>query len=172
MRTTSLATLLVLAGCAPTRSPAPPSEPVSEPPAQVTPTEAASVTVEPNPYPDCASTPLPSSTPHPTTATDGSPWEADPVIARNSFRLKACYHKALAVDAAAAGTVKVAVRVGPGGVAEASLHCANVRPASLATCVVAAYKSMKFQDPTGGVATFVVPNVFGLKTGPVEAVKP
>ena len=155
---------LTVLGCTPVRKP---SRHAAESPSLTPSTEpVASSADPPNPFPDCASTAIPRGT-HPKTTSDGGPWNVDEVIYRNRWRLKLCYTRSLEEDGQAAGTVKLAVTVGPGGVADVSVHCANIRPASLATCVASAYKSMKFQDPMGGSASFVVPNVFSQKTGPV-----
>lgn len=150
---------LTIFGCAPVPKPA--TESVSLAPS-VEPVAAPAASLgSPNPFPDCAS-PIPKGT-HPKTASDGGPWNVDEVISRNRFRLKLCYQRGLDEDPQAGGTVQLAVTIGPGGVADVSVHCANIRPPSLATCVISAYKSMTFQDPMGGSAAFVVPNVFSAK---------
>jgi hypothetical protein len=89
--------------------------------------------------------------------------DADSVIARNRWRFKACYTKALASDPNAGGTVKVTVRVGEGGeVTSASLASSDAGGA-LSQCIVSSFASMKFSEPDGGSATFTVPVVLSAK---------
>lgn len=89
--------------------------------------------------------------------------DADSVIARNRWRFKACYNKALATDASAGGTVKVTVHVGEGGEVTGANVASSDAPGGLTSCIVAAFASMKFAEPDGGSATFTVPVVLSAK---------
>jgi len=89
--------------------------------------------------------------------------DADSVIARNRWRFKACYNKALASDPNAGGTVKVTVRVGEGGEVISASQASSDAPAGLASCIVSSFQSMKFAAPDGGSATFTVPVVLSAK---------
>ncbi len=89
--------------------------------------------------------------------------DADSVIARNRWRFKACYSKALASDPNAGGTVKVTVRVGEGGEVTGANLASSDAGAGLAQCIVSAFLGMKFSEPDGGSATFTVPVVLSAK---------
>jgi hypothetical protein len=89
--------------------------------------------------------------------------DADSVIARNRWRFKACYNKALASDPSAGGTVRVTVRVGEGGEVISASQASSDAPAGLASCIVSSFQSMKFSAPDGGSATFTVPVVLSAK---------
>ncbi|MBI2391152.1 MAG: energy transducer TonB [Deltaproteobacteria bacterium] len=89
--------------------------------------------------------------------------DADSVIARNRWRFKACYNKALASDASAGGTVKVTVKVGEGGEVVNAGVASSDAPSGLTQCIVSSFRSMKFSPPDGGSATFTVPVVLSAK---------
>ena len=81
---------------------------------------------------------------------------ADAVVARNRWRFKACYTKALATDPAAGGAVAVAVTVGEAGFVTSAKQVSSTLSASLTACIVAAMASMRFDEPTGGSAKLIV----------------
>lgn len=89
--------------------------------------------------------------------------DADSVIARNRWRFKACYNKALATDPSAGGTVKVTVKVGEGGEVVNAGVASSDAPSALTQCIVSSFRSMKFSPPDGGSATFTVPVVLSAK---------
>ncbi len=89
--------------------------------------------------------------------------DADSVIARNRWRFKACYAKALASDPKAGGTVKVAVKVGSEGEVVTASTSSSDAPAGLTQCIVSSFLAMKFSAPEGGSATFVTPVVLSAK---------
>ncbi len=89
--------------------------------------------------------------------------DADSVIARNRWRFKACYNKALASDPNAGGTVKVTVKVGEGGEVVSASPASSDAGGSLTQCIVSSFMSMKFSAPDGGSATFTVPVVLSAK---------
>lgn len=89
--------------------------------------------------------------------------DADSVIARNRWRFKACYNKALASDPTAGGTVKVTVKVGEGGEVVSASPASSDAPSGLTQCIVSSFNSMKFSAPEGGSATFTVPVVLSAK---------
>ena len=89
--------------------------------------------------------------------------DADSVIARNRWRFKACYNKALASDPSAGGTVKVTVRVGQGGEVSSASVASSDAPGGLTQCIVSAFSGMHFAEPDGGTATFTVPVVLSAK---------
>ena len=89
--------------------------------------------------------------------------DADSVIARNRWRFKACYNKALASDPTAGGTVKVSVRVGQGGEVSSASVASSDAPSGLTQCIVSAFSGMHFAEPDGGSASFTVPVVLSAK---------
>jgi len=89
--------------------------------------------------------------------------DADSVIARNRWRFKACYTKALANDPSAGGTVKVTVKVGEGGEVVSASAASSDAPSGLTQCIVSSFNSMKFSAPEGGSSTFTVPVVLSAK---------
>ncbi|MBS2019890.1 MAG: AgmX/PglI C-terminal domain-containing protein [Deltaproteobacteria bacterium] len=89
--------------------------------------------------------------------------DADSVIARNKWRFKACYQKALATDPNAGGTVKITVKVGEGGEVTSASIASNDTSSTLAACIQSSFMSMKFAEPDGGSATFTVPVVLSAK---------
>jgi hypothetical protein len=84
--------------------------------------------------------------------------DVDSVIARNRWRFKSCYDKALVDDPNAGGTVRVTVRVGEGGEVT-SASAGGDAPAKLTECVRVAFTAMKFSSPDGGSAQFTAPVV-------------
>ncbi len=83
------------------------------------------------------------------------------VVARNRWRFKACYMKALALDPSLAGAIKVNAKVGENGEVTASSVASNDTGSSpFASCVAGAFRSMKFTPPDTGSASIVVPFVF------------
>ncbi|MBK7399432.1 MAG: AgmX/PglI C-terminal domain-containing protein [Myxococcales bacterium] len=89
--------------------------------------------------------------------------DADSVIARNKWRFKACYQKALASDPNAGGTVKITVKVGEGGEVTSASIASNDASSALGACIQSSFMSMKFAEPDGGSATFTVPVVLSAK---------
>jgi outer membrane biosynthesis protein TonB len=89
--------------------------------------------------------------------------DVDSVIARNRWRFKNCYTKALATDPTAGGTVRVTVKVGEGGEVVSASAASSDAPSGLTQCIVGSFNSMKFSPPDGGSATFTVPVVLSAK---------
>jgi hypothetical protein len=87
---------------------------------------------------------------------------ADAVVAKNKWRFRGCYNKALQADPDAGGAVSVTVTINAEGkVTSASGSGGN--PPSLGTCVAGTFYSMTFPAPDGGSATFTVKASFAAK---------
>jgi tetratricopeptide (TPR) repeat protein len=87
---------------------------------------------------------------------------ADAVVAKNKWRFRGCYNKALQADPDAGGKVAITVTIdSEGKVTTASGSGGS--PASLATCVAGTFYSMTFPAPDGGSATFKVSANFASK---------
>lgn len=83
--------------------------------------------------------------------------DVDLVLARNRWRFKACYNKALATDATTAGIATFKVTVdSSGNVETAATSEKSTIPTTLLACIAGTFRSMKFSEPTGGAATFSV----------------
>ncbi len=93
----------------------------------------------------------------------GNVKDVDSVIARNRWRFKACYNKALATDPTAGGTVKVAVKIGEGGEVVSASSVSSDAPTGLTQCIVSSFQAMKFSPPEGGTAGFTAPVVLSSK---------
>ncbi len=93
----------------------------------------------------------------------GNVKDVDSVIARNRWRFKACYNKALASDPTAGGTVKVLVKVGEGGEVVSASSASSTATPDLTNCIVNSFRAMKFSAPDGGSATFTAPVVLSSK---------
>lgn len=90
----------------------------------------------------------------PTTSAPNLPG-ADAIVAKNKWRFRGCYTKALAVDPNAAGTVKVTVAVqAEGRVTSASATGGS--PPQLASCIAQSFYAMTFPPPGAGSASFGV----------------
>lgn len=87
---------------------------------------------------------------------------ADAVVAKNKWRFRGCYSKALQSDPDAGGTVSVTVSINAEGKVT-SASGSGGSPPSLATCVAGTFYSMTFSPPDGGSATFTVKAVFAAK---------
>lgn len=78
---------------------------------------------------------------------------AEPVVAKGKWRFRACYHKALAVDPGAGGTIVVTVTLASDG-SVASATASGGAPATLGTCLAAAFRAMTFPAPEGAATSF------------------
>jgi hypothetical protein len=88
--------------------------------------------------------------------------DADVTIARNRWRFKACYHKALALDPTVKGSLSVYFKVDKTGeVISASLTGSSV-PAALGKCVRDGFLPIKFGPATNPDAPLTVPIVFSV----------
>jgi hypothetical protein len=92
-----------------------------------------------------------------TTLTD-----ATTVVAKNKWRFRGCYNKALASDPDAGGTVTVAVTVNEDGKVT-SAKGSGGSPATLATCIAGSFYSMMFAAPSGGSGSVSVTVVLAAK---------
>jgi serine/threonine protein kinase len=90
--------------------------------------------------------------------------DADVVIARNRWRFKACYTKALAIDPNDGGKVVVRAVVAPDGTVTSATASSTTASASLTQCIVSSFMAMKFSEPDGGGnATITTPVVLSAK---------
>lgn len=82
-------------------------------------------------------------------------------IIRQQFgRLRRCYHQALMSDPTLRGSVRVTVRIGPGGEVTSVTAQSATLPAPVTSCVQATFRSLQFPAPDGGGATAVIPVTF------------
>lgn len=95
-----------------------------------------------------------------SAAKGGRPGD-DAVIARNRWRFKACYNKALATDPTAGGSASFTVKIAADGSVTSTASTSGLSPTSLDACARGAFGAMKFEQP--GPATIVVPLFFSTK---------
>ena len=81
---------------------------------------------------------------------------AESVVARNRWRFKNCYAKALAMDPSVEGTAKVAVKIGADGFVSSASAVSSNLPGALTSCVASSCNAMKFQEPASGTAMLMV----------------
>jgi len=83
------------------------------------------------------------------------------VVAGMRAGFRACYQRGLAENPDAAGSIRLTIRVGPGGeVAGVSPSPSGNLPASVISCVVSRAQSAQFDQPEGGSAVIAVPVTF------------
>jgi TonB family protein len=89
----------------------------------------------------------------------GGPSKADGVVARNRWRFKSCYQRALAADPKAAGEVVLWVEVDEDGTVGKVTTARATVTATLEECVAAAARAMTFDPPARTIA-YRVPVTF------------
>lgn len=83
------------------------------------------------------------------------------VVAGMRAGFRNCYQRGLAENPDAAGSIRLTIRVGPGGeVAGVSPSPSGNLPASVISCVVARAQAAQFDAPEGGSAVIAVPVTF------------
>jgi hypothetical protein len=83
------------------------------------------------------------------------------VVAGMRAGFRNCYQRGLAENPDAAGSIRLTIRVGPGGeVAGVSPAPSGSLPASVISCVVARAQAAQFDPPEGGSAVIAVPVTF------------
>jgi len=85
--------------------------------------------------------------------------DASAVVARNRWRFRACFTKALATDPAAGGKVEVSVTLDADGNVSDAKASSTTCSTDLTACVVDSFKMMKFAAPEGGSGTLSIPIV-------------
>jgi hypothetical protein len=92
----------------------------------------------------------------------GTVSNASRVVAGMRAGFRACYQRGLAENPDAAGSIKLTIRVGPGGeVAGVSASQSGSLPASVVSCVQARAQAAQFDPPEGGSgAVIAVPVTF------------
>jgi hypothetical protein len=91
----------------------------------------------------------------------GSVSNAARVVAGMRAGFRNCYQRGLAENPDAAGSIRLTIRVGPGGeVAGVSPAPSGSLPASVISCVVARAQAAQFDPPEGGSAVIAVPVTF------------
>jgi hypothetical protein len=83
------------------------------------------------------------------------------VVAGMRAGFRNCYQRGLAENPDAAGSIRLTIRVGPGGeVQGVSPSQSGSLPASVVSCVVARAQAAQFDPPEGGSAVIAVPVTF------------
>ena len=83
------------------------------------------------------------------------------VVAGMRAGFRACYNRGLAENPDAQGSIRLSIRVGPGGeVAGVSAAASGNLPGSVVSCVQARASAAQFAPPEGGSAVIVVPVTF------------
>jgi len=109
-------------------------------------------------------TPLSSSTEH----LGRTPTERAIEDTRAAFR--SCYHRGLVADPTQFGHVAIVLRVGPTGrVLKAESYGACSIQHDVIACMQDYGKSLRFDPPTGGKDTIIIPVVFEPRNGPDES---
>lgn len=91
----------------------------------------------------------------------GSVSDASRVVAGMTAGFRRCYNQSLEQNPDAAGSIRLAIKVGPGGeVASVTATPSGNLPASVVTCVQARAKAAQFAPPDGGSAVINVPVTF------------
>lgn len=95
------------------------------------------------------------------SVSGGTVSNASRVVAGMRAGFRACYQRALADNPDAQGSVRLTIRVGPGGeVQGVSASASGNLPGSVTGCVQGRAQSASFDPPEGGSATIVVPVTF------------
>lgn len=91
----------------------------------------------------------------------GTVSNASRVVAGMRAGFRNCYNRGLAVNPDAAGSIRLTIRVGPGGEVQsvAAAPSGNL-PGSVVSCVRARASAAQFSPPEGGTAVVVVPVTF------------
>ena len=80
------------------------------------------------------------------------------VVAAMRAAFRACYQKGLDVNPDAQGSVRLAIKVGPGGeVSSVSAVPSGNLPGSVVDCISARARRAQFDPPEGGAAVVNVP---------------
>lgn len=91
----------------------------------------------------------------------GTVSDASRVVARMRAGFRACYQRGLAQNPDAQGSIRLTIRVGPGGeVSGVSSAPTGSLPPAVVSCVEARARSAQFSPPEGGSAVVVVPVTF------------
>jgi hypothetical protein len=91
----------------------------------------------------------------------GTVSNASRVVAGMRAGFRACYNRGLAINPDSAGSIRLTIRVGPGGeVQGVSAAPAGNLPGSVVGCVKARASAAQFSPPEGGAAVVVVPVTF------------
>lgn len=91
----------------------------------------------------------------------GNVSDASRVVAGMTAGFRRCYNQSLEQNPDAAGSIRLAIKVGPGGeVASVTATPSGNLPASVVTCVQARAKAAQFSPPDGGSAVINVPVTF------------
>lgn len=90
----------------------------------------------------------------------GNVSNASRVVAGMRARFRACYMQELASNPDAQGSIRLTIRVGPGGEVVGVTPAPSGNLGSAVGCVVARAQAAQFDPPEGGSATIVVPVTF------------
>jgi hypothetical protein len=95
------------------------------------------------------------------SVSGGTVANAARVVAGMRAGFRNCYQRGLAEDPSSSGTLRLTIRVGPGGEVVNVTRVANGNlPASVVGCVTARAQAAQFDPPDRGQATIVVPVTF------------
>lgn len=96
-----------------------------------------------------------------TQVAAGSVSDASRVVAGMTAGFRRCYNQALEQNPDASGSIRLAIKVGPGGeVSSVTATPSGNLPPSVVTCVQARAKAAQFSPPEGGSAVINVPVSF------------
>ncbi|GAC1351364.1 MAG: hypothetical protein NVS3B20_05090 [Polyangiales bacterium] len=87
----------------------------------------------------------------------------DTVIAKNRFRFKECYNRALSRDLSSGGAIHVRVTVGPTGVVRSAAIASTTASQDLSECIRLSFLEMKFPPQDEESKQFTVPVVLSAK---------
>ncbi len=104
----------------------------------------------------------------------GTVANASRVVAGMRAGFRSCFQRGLAQDPGAQGSVRLAIKVGPGGeVTNVTPSNASASlPPSVVACVVARARAAQFDAPAGGSPTITVPVTFVVQPGAVLVPSP
>lgn len=95
------------------------------------------------------------------SVSGGTVSNASRVVAGMRAGFRACYNRGLAQNPDASGSIRLTIRVGPGGeVAGVSAAPSGNLPGSVVSCVQSRASAARFSPPEGGAAVVVVPVSF------------
>lgn len=96
-----------------------------------------------------------------SSVSAGSVSDANRVVAGMQAGFRRCYNTALQSNPDAAGSIRLTIKVGPGGeVSSVSASPSGNLPESVVTCVTSRAKAAQFSPPEGGAAVVNVPVTF------------